>query len=360
MRGDKRVFLTLDGLRGIAAIMIVLFHSPALIGHLRPQSAYLSVDLFFALSGCVLEASYRDRLAAGLSTREFMLIRCIRLWPMFALSLLVGLAFALLRLEHGIGKETSWDIAVALLTGLALLPTPAMSAKGWVVPLNAAGWSLILELVVNLLYASFWRYLTNRLLSAIVVAAGLALMLMSTRHGGIDMGSTWGSIAGGLVRVTYSFALGVLILRAYDGRVWTGWASVIPPLALIPILAMNRGGLWFDLVAALVLLPMIVWAGLRLEPGPILGRLFRWGGLVSYALYALHGPVLKFVRMEIVLHVEHSREAFMVAGLIAIAALLPICALLDRWYDAPLRRRLSAALLRPRDRRIAEPAMSLP
>ena len=35
-------------------------------------------------------------------------------------------------------------------------------------------------------------------------------------------------------------------------------------------------------------------------------------------------------------------------------------ALLDRWYDAPLRRRLSAALLRPRDRRIAEPAMSLP
>ncbi|WP_454886590.1 acyltransferase family protein [Sphingomonas oryzagri] len=360
MRGDKRVFLTLDGLRGIAAIMIVLFHSPALVGHLRPQSAYLSVDLFFALSGCVLEASYRDRLAAGLSTREFMLIRCIRLWPMFALSLLVGLAFALVRLWHGVGDETPWGIAAALLTGLVLLPTPAMSGKGWVVPLNAAGWSLILELVVNLLYARFWRHLTNRLLSGIVVAAGLALMAMSTHHGGIDMGSTWGSIAGGLVRVTYSFALGVLILRAYDGRVWTGWASAIPPLALIPILAMNRGGLWFDLVAALVLLPLIVWAGLRLEPGPWLGKLFRWGGLVSYALYALHGPVLKFARLEIVRHVEHSREAFLIAGLLVIAALLPICALLDRWYDAPLRRRLNATLLRPRERSIAEPAMSLP
>jgi peptidoglycan/LPS O-acetylase OafA/YrhL len=360
MKADKRVFLTLDGLRGIAAIMIVLFHSPALVGHLRPQSAYLSVDLFFALSGCVLEASYRDRLAAGLSTREFMLIRCIRLWPMFALSLLVGLAFALIRLWHGIGGETAWGIATALLTGLALLPTPAMTGKGWVVPLNAAGWSLILELAINFLYALFWRHLTNRLLSVIVAVAGVVLMVMSTRHGGIDMGSTWGSIAGGLVRVTYSFALGVLILRAYDGRVWTGWASVVPPLALIPILAMNRGGLWFDLVSALLLLPLIVWAGLRLEPGPRLGKLFRWGGLVSYALYALHGPLLKFARMEIVLHVEHSREAFLIAGLLAIAAMLPLCALLDRWYDAPLRRRLSAALLRPRDRRIAEPAMSLP
>jgi peptidoglycan/LPS O-acetylase OafA/YrhL len=360
MRGDKRVFLTLDGLRGIAAIMIVLFHSPALVGHLRPQSAYLSVDLFFALSGCVLEASYRDRLAAGLTTREFMLIRCIRLWPMFALSLLVGLAFALVRLQAGVGHETAGDIALALLTGLALLPTPASSATGWVVPLNAAGWSLVLELVVNLLYARFWRYLTNRLLSGIVLATGLMLMAMSMHHGGVDMGSTWGTIAGGLVRVTYSFGLGVLILRAYDGRVWIGWAGALPPLALIPILAMSRGGLWFDLVSALILLPFIVWAGLRLEPGPLLGKLFRWGGLTSYALYALHGPVLKFVRLEVVRHVEHSREAFMIAGLLAIAALLPICALLDRWYDAPLRRRLNAALLLRRDRRIPEVAMSLP
>jgi peptidoglycan/LPS O-acetylase OafA/YrhL len=360
MQGDRRVFLTLDGLRGIAAIMIVLFHSPALIGHYRPQSAYLSVDLFFALSGCVLEASYRDRLAAGLSTREFMLIRCIRLWPMFALSLLVGCGFALVRLWHHVGGETPWGIATALFTGLALLPTPSVTGKGWIVPLNAAGWSLILELAVNLLYARFWRRLTDRLLAGIVLATGLGLLVLSMRHGGVDMGSTWGTIAGGLVRVTYSFALGVLILRAYDGRVWRGWASAIPPLALIPILAVAKGGLWFDLAASLIVLPLLVWAGLRLEPGPLLGRLFRWGGLVSYALYALHGPVLKFARLEIVWHVERTREAFLTAGSLAIVALLPLCALLDRWFDAPLRRRLSAALLRPRERRIAEPAMSLP
>jgi hypothetical protein len=139
MRAEKRVFLTLDGLRGIAAIMIVLFHSRAIVGHFYPASAYLSVDLFFALSGCVLEASYRDRLAAGLSTREFMTIRFIRLWPLFALSLPIGLAFAILRMRYGFMDESAWTLGVAMLSGLALLPTPLVSAKTFVMPLNAAG-----------------------------------------------------------------------------------------------------------------------------------------------------------------------------------------------------------------------------
>lgn len=360
MRGDKRVFLTLDGLRGIAAIMIVLFHSRAIVGHFFPASAYLSVDLFFALSGCVLEASYRDRLAAGLPTREFMTIRFIRLWPMFALSLPIGLAFAILRMQHGLGHDSAWSLTVAMLSGLVLLPTPLVSPKTFVMPLNAAGWSLVLELAINLLYARFWAWLSNRVLVGVVLGAGTVLTAMSIDHGGVDMGSMWGTIAGGLVRVLYSFTLGVLIFRAYDGRVWTGWASLLPPLVLIPILGTSRGGLWFDLVCTLAILPLLVWAGLRLEPGRALGRLFRWGGLVSYALYALHGPVIQFVHLEMVRHMRGQREWFWLAGLAAIAALVLVSALLDRWYDAPLRRMLSARLLLRRDRKIREPAMTAP
>lgn len=360
MQADKRVFLTLDGLRGIAAIMIVLFHSKAIVGPFHPASAYLSVDLFFGLSGCVLEASYGGRLAAGLGTRRFMLIRFIRLWPMFALSLAIGLPFALLRLSYGVGHDTPWSLAWAMLTGLALLPTPTGSLSDWVMPLNAAGWSLFAELVINGLYARFWRYLSNRLLWGLIAGSGLALAAASLVHGGVDMGSTWGSIGGGLLRVFYSFSLGVLIFRAYDGRIWRGWASLLPPLMLVPILALRGGGVAFDLACTLLVLPMLVWAGLRLEPGRGLGRLFRWGGLTSYALYALHGPVLQFVKLGIFRHLRGHADLIWVTGIVSIGGLLGLSALLDRFYDAPLRQWLNATLLRRPARVEPEPALTLP
>jgi peptidoglycan/LPS O-acetylase OafA/YrhL len=359
MRADKRVFLTLDGLRGAAAIMIVLFHSRAIVGVFHPASAYLSVDLFFGLSGCVLEASYSGRLAAGLGTREFMLIRFLRLWPMFALGLVIALAFALMRLSWGVGHDTPWSLAWAGLTQLFLLPTPG-GATDWVMPLNAAGWSLFAELVINALYARFWRYLSNGVLRWLVILSGVALAAASIEHGGVDMGSTWGSLAGGLLRVFYSFSLGVLILRAYDGRIRRGWASALPVLLLFPILAIGGGGLAYDLACTLVVLPLLVWAGLRLEPGEGLGKLFRWGGLTSYALYAIHGPTLQFVKFGIVRSLHGDPVAIEVAGLAAIAVLVGLSALLDRWYDAPLRRRLAPMLLRRPKRVAAEPAMSAP
>lgn len=359
MREGKRVFLTLDGLRGVAAIMIVLFHARALVGAFHPRTAYLSVDLFFALSGCVLEASYRERLAAGMKTRTFMLIRFIRLWPLFALSLLIALPFALMRLNAGVGHETPLGLAMGLATGMLLLPLPGLKGRDWLVPLNAAGWSLVAELAINFLYARFWRWLSDAMLWAVVALAGATLTTMSIVHGGIDMGSTWASAAGGLVRVLYSFSLGVLIFRAYDGRVRTGWASLLPVAVLVPLLAVGKGGLWFDLAAALVVMPLIVWTGLRLEPGPRLGRLFRWAGLTSYAIYALHGPVLHLARFEIVRHISRRPHTVVMLGLAAIALLLLLCAALDRWYDAPLRRAMSRLLLHRR-RPPAEAAMSLP
>ena len=59
----NRHLLALDGLRGVAAFAVVLFHRRWWMasGHLLDH-AYLAVDFFFMLSGLVIDRAYRARL----------------------------------------------------------------------------------------------------------------------------------------------------------------------------------------------------------------------------------------------------------------------------------------------------------
>jgi peptidoglycan/LPS O-acetylase OafA/YrhL len=81
--GEKLKYEVLDGMRGVAAIAVVMFHAASFFGALRPPSAYLAVDFFFALSGFVLGYAYDRRLAGGMSAVNFMLRRLIRLYPLY-------------------------------------------------------------------------------------------------------------------------------------------------------------------------------------------------------------------------------------------------------------------------------------
>src|SRR4051794_472722 len=91
----KRHFEVLDGLRGIAALAIVIFHfmewaitdySKNFIGH-----GFLAVDFFFCLSGFVIGYAYDDRIRK-LGIKEFFKSRLIRLHPLVILGSLLGLA----------------------------------------------------------------------------------------------------------------------------------------------------------------------------------------------------------------------------------------------------------------------------
>ncbi len=87
-----RRYGTLDGLRGVAALAVVFGHLfwPF---NLFLAHTYLAVDLFFLMSGFVLAATYERRLAAGWGAGKFAVVRLRRLWPLYALGLVVGLGF---------------------------------------------------------------------------------------------------------------------------------------------------------------------------------------------------------------------------------------------------------------------------
>ena len=97
---EGRVFHTLDALRGIAAIGVLVFHMGPIFTPIAAPGGYLAVDLFFMMSGVVLSHAYEARFRAGMGTLDFMRARLIRLYPLY-------LAGALLRHRGGIG-ELAW------------------------------------------------------------------------------------------------------------------------------------------------------------------------------------------------------------------------------------------------------------
>ena len=97
--GHQR-FEALDSLRGVCAILVVMFHMPV-ASHWRDwglvQHAYLFVDYFFVLSGFVIAHAYANRLKSGRDAGRFMVRRFGRIWP---LHLLMLGAFVLLELAR--------------------------------------------------------------------------------------------------------------------------------------------------------------------------------------------------------------------------------------------------------------------
>ena len=93
---SKPHYEILDGLRGVAAAMVVAFHlleAHSGGNHLNQiiNHGYLAVDFFFMLSGFVIGYAYDDRWGR-MTYRDFFKRRLIRLHPMVVMGMLIGAA----------------------------------------------------------------------------------------------------------------------------------------------------------------------------------------------------------------------------------------------------------------------------
>ena len=177
---EKHHYHILDGLRGVAAIVVVWFHifEAYATSHVDQiiNHGYLAVDFFFMLSGFVIGYAYDNRWKT-MTTREFIKRRLIRLQPMVAIGALIG---ALIFYFQGCPV---WDVSqvavislfAATFVNILLIPSPPgmeIRGLGEMYPLNGPSWSLFFEYIGNLLYALFIRKLSTRSLAILVVAAG--------------------------------------------------------------------------------------------------------------------------------------------------------------------------------------------
>lgn len=267
---SKSHYAILDGLRGVAAVMVVIFHlfEAFATSHVdqRINHGYLAVDFFFILSGFVIAYSYDDRWrtgatstkrrrcaaagstagaasaagggtaaacggaggadaacgGGGLTVWEFIKRRLIRLQPMVVLGALIGGAlFYLQRCEvWDVSAVSAGALIVAVLMNALLLPAPiGVEVRGLteMYPLNGPSWSLLFEYIGNISYALILRRLATGTLTLFVTAAaiGLALYAIAGPLGDICVGFAmdWTNISGGLLRLFFAFSAGLLLNR---------------------------------------------------------------------------------------------------------------------------------------------------
>lgn len=287
-------FQTLDGLRGVAAVAVVLHHAYLnfKLGGYAPPLAYLSVDLFFCLSGFVISFSYDAKMAAGMSALSFMQKRAIRLAPLALLGWILGIAtVGFAKIAHG---HSNTYLVTTEALNLVLLPGTASE----LFPLNAPGWSLFFELwIANLAYGIFWRWLECRMLVAIILGSALGLILFGWHDRTLGMGYNYSTFAGGAARVSFSFCVGILIqrfnvnhpvkLRVPSALLCAGF------ILLICLPVSGRSGFIYQLVCVVVAFPLIVYVGANAkERHPAVGKSL---GDASYAAYTIHWPILCFI-----------------------------------------------------------------
>ena len=324
----ENVWPALTGLRGLAALGVLLFHSFLLAGSPGSVPAPLSwlfrigwsgVDIFFTLSAFLLTMPFVAARAAGEAPpalRNYWRHRAWRVLPAYYVQLVILFALSL----AGMKAAGYWQppgaagLAVNALFLYDLVPLVGPAVPPW--------WTLPVEMGFYLVLPAFVPLLTPRrwpwLLAAIVASLAWRWWILSAGFGAVEA-AVWANHLPGRL---HQFLLGMLAAWVFVRwrllfQRWTplqrdmvaGLAAIAflaSPVLALPSLGQLYTGLpsiepllfgWHLIAGVLVSLMLVALAS-----GPSrLGRLLSAGwlqvlGLVSYSLYLWHYPVLLALR----------------------------------------------------------------
>jgi peptidoglycan/LPS O-acetylase OafA/YrhL len=350
----SKYFEKLESLRGLAAIAVVLYHSPFFPVDNRFEfvsNSYLFVDFFFVLSGFVMTSAYADRISQGFSFRDYAILRLGRIYPLHFALLCAWIFFVFFkwilysnRLEFI--DPLKYNTVEALLSNLMLFHSlNVINYNSW----NFPSWSISVEFAAYIIFFAF-IFLTRKrftLLLALTVSIGSYLYLFQS-SGWTTMDFT---VINGIFRCCGGFFAGVALFQATEklrnpGRAVT-WAIEITALVVVWWFINNAGtnkAILFSVV------PVFVFAvyAFSLNRDGLFGKVlktspFIFTGRVSYSIYMTHALIidLSFTLLKLFVikptgpvYYFQSEYSYLFNGGIVLAVLV-VSALTYRWIEKP-------------------------
>jgi peptidoglycan/LPS O-acetylase OafA/YrhL len=363
---SKKHYEILDGLRGIAAVMVVIFHLFETFSggnHVKQiiNHGYLAVDFFFVLSGFVIGYAYDDRWQK-MTLKSFFKRRLIRLQPMIVMGMIIGACGYYFSASPTVFPMIAgipfWHLLLIMLIGCTLLPLPpSMDIRGWgeMHPLDGPAWSLFFEYIANILYALIIRKLSNKALAVLVFIAGCALIHFAVFVNQGDVIGGW-SLNGeqlrvGFTRLLYPVFAGLLLSRiCKPGHIKRAflWCSLcIVAIFIIPRIG-GSSHLWmnglYDSFCILFLFPLIVYIGASGSMnGKTASRICTFFGNISYPIYITHYPII-YIFTAWVANNKVSMTAAWPTALLVFFVAIAIAYGCYKLYDVPVRKWLTKKL----------------
>jgi peptidoglycan/LPS O-acetylase OafA/YrhL len=286
----------LTGLRGIAACFVALYHFGHHITephvHWAIHKGYLSVDVFFVLSGFVMALTYERIFAEGITANKwgrFLWLRVARIWPLYVCAVVAGL-FAI----TAAGETVSGSTTIANI----------FMVQGWGIAnsINPPLWSVSVEFVAYLIFPVLLALITGTR-GAGTALAGLAAATIiawavflgahngTGRMGALDLFDPHTALPA--MRCVAGFTLGIAVwhlsrMRRVAEIFNRGIAGLVCAGSILILFAVNANDLLIYAFFPLLILSISHDKGAL---ATTLGTSFiRWLGVLSYSIYALQSP----------------------------------------------------------------------
>ncbi|WP_092867483.1 acyltransferase family protein [Hyphomicrobium facile] len=290
-------FAMIDGLRGVAALAVFLFHcnegqqltslmaaAPAWV-EWTIHRGHLGIAIFFVLSGFVIAHSLRGVAVTFPLVGRFLLRRSVRLDPPYWFAIALTIAMAAVS-AHFIQAKEPLSISIGQLVAHVFYLQEVLGYR----EIGPIFWTLCQEVQFYLIYALLLAVTRNDPalnMQGRATAVGIAVAALISLLWPLGI-VTWEPWRGSFLPLWHCFLLGA-------GAYWT-WQyprMAVYYFSYVAILVLSAAVRMDDVTLASVLTAVALWYATTT------GGIYRWLnwrwlqflGLISYSLYLTHNPV---------------------------------------------------------------------